>query len=719
MKDDDSLMSCPPFSVPNYMSPTVSAKAKVRPTSNPKDRLTSTAASETSSKRRDTIQLDIAVSTISQEYLLEFTFEYGIPEGLHPELPGLEDTIPEGKFGDEMPAANTYSRADAALLNTRRIPHPKTTRNPLMLDMDLFNLISAPNPTKVKTSLRLRAAHEVPLLTATANRVIDMEDPDAATKSSGTPSTVEKSPLDFENENPAQQIIEGDGPEDQVQETVASEIPPSGNVCTIGAALEVGLDEKFAAMGPLLRKNRRKRVNDGADANAPPNVLRKDHAFVRPEQTIPGAKHVPIPTGNVATLKVQDTHSTKSVRSRNSTSSPSMVGSPEGIYQTGWGVTNNCRLDTPDACQDVVDHIVPPGYFSELRHMPNADFLSQYNKNLAQQVAMGSQLRQRFEQEIRLLKKARAQVARRDQRIQVRKGEIKRLDQEIQSLRLVESKVHGLKSQAKNLNTLLEAEVDIKKAAEAKNKEVSRELENLRARFTDLQVNNDQLTQQVATLQTQVTSEEMIKAAFEEFKKYEDDRVEKRCAEMDARLDALSIDFDEELYPRMLTVIAGRRLLMSCLRGLPKLESLKDALMEVIMASLHLKSDSREDAPKWIRDLRPSTSQLKIPLYPEVRDPRNLWAIKEEMLLKDAIAANVSRAEKKKKFRVVCRTHGVSFAHHARSDGIPVSAPTIAPQGLAILLPDAATQTETSEDDASPRLLRSKSLPPMYNLDWP
>ncbi|XP_071720102.1 protein IQ-DOMAIN 13-like [Rutidosis leptorrhynchoides] len=53
MKDDDSLMSCPPFSVPNYMSPTVSAKAKVRPTSNPKDRVSSsTEASETSTKRR-------------------------------------------------------------------------------------------------------------------------------------------------------------------------------------------------------------------------------------------------------------------------------------------------------------------------------------------------------------------------------------------------------------------------------------------------------------------------------------------------------------------------------------------------------------------------------------------------------------------------------------------------------------------------------------------
>ncbi|GJZ40375.1 hypothetical protein Tco_0586938 [Tanacetum coccineum] len=97
----------------------------------------------------------------------------------------------------------------------------------------------------------------------------------------------------------------------------------------------------------------------------------------------------------------------------------------------------------------------------------------------------------------------------------------------------------------------------------------------------------------------------------------------------------------------------------------------------------------------------------------------NPWAIKEEILLEDAIAANVSRAEKKKKCRVVCRTHGVGSAHHARSDGVPVSAPTVAPQGLAILLVDAATQTEVSEGEASLRLLRSKSLPPMYNLDWP
>ncbi|GKF26502.1 hypothetical protein Tco_0082396, partial [Tanacetum coccineum] len=60
-----------------------------------------------------------------------------------------------------------------------------------------------------------------------------------------------------------------------------------------------------------------------------------------------------------------------------------------------------------------------------------------------------------------------------------------------------------------------------------------------------------------------------------------------------------------------------------------------------------------------------------------------------------------------------------SSGEDAWFDGVPVSVPTVAPQGLAIQLADAATQTQISEDEASPGLLRSKSLPPMYNLDWP
>ncbi|KAE8717584.1 Protein IQ-DOMAIN 14 [Hibiscus syriacus] len=46
IKDDDSLMSCPPFSIPNYMNPTVSTKVKARAISNPKERYVGTPRSE-------------------------------------------------------------------------------------------------------------------------------------------------------------------------------------------------------------------------------------------------------------------------------------------------------------------------------------------------------------------------------------------------------------------------------------------------------------------------------------------------------------------------------------------------------------------------------------------------------------------------------------------------------------------------------------------------
>nr|GEY30889.1 hypothetical protein [Tanacetum cinerariifolium] len=378
-------------------------------------------------------------------------------------------------------------------------------------------------------------------------------------------------------------------------------------------------------------------------------------------------------------------------------SSPAKVRSPGSVYQPKWGVTNGSLLDTPEACQDLVDRVSPPGYFSKLRHMHNEEFLRQYNVNLARQ------------------------VARRDKRIQARELEIR------------------------NLEASLEAEANAKRAAEDKSAGLSQELERMRAQFSDLQVDNERLSEQ-------------------------DEQVEQRCAEMDARLDALSIDFDEEHYPHMLTAIAGRRwvigrglcvAVMKCgeslelsqafadavsagiAKGLSEglrhglehgqaqrslesieaydpeadakfvaalqalkdlkyplvdqLKGLRDAPMDVIMAALYLESDTGDDASQDIRDLRPSSSQLTIPVYPKVRDPHIPWACKEEIRLADAIAANISRAEKKKRCRIVCCTHGVGSAHHARYDGVPVSAPTVVPQGLALLLADAATQTESDD----------------------
>nr|GEV91755.1 hypothetical protein [Tanacetum cinerariifolium] len=276
---------------------------------------------------RDTVQLKTAVSTISQEYLLEFTSEYGISEDMHPELPGPKERIvdfSEGKVDervfstvadwrtsapkDEMPAEDSYSSEAVTVLNTHRTPFQKQPEALLCLvglswryflgddvyltflhddgrDIDLFNLIRAPNPNKVKTGTHPHAAHEVPLLTITASYVIEMEDPAAAIDSFG--------------------------------ETVALEVPPPENVMTTGVALEAGLAEEIFAMGTRVIKERRKRGNDGVDTNSPPKVLRRDHADFRPTQSTIGGKSIvamglgmgstfPVPTSQDTPVDVSD-----------------------------------------------------------------------------------------------------------------------------------------------------------------------------------------------------------------------------------------------------------------------------------------------------------------------------------------------------------------------------------------------------------------------------
>nr|GEY00437.1 hypothetical protein [Tanacetum cinerariifolium] len=632
---------------------------------------------------------------------------------------------------DGMPAEGTYSIEAVRALDTHRTPIQKQPEMLLCVvgisrryyhgdevyptflhdndwETDLFNLMRALNPTKVKVGSRPRAPHEVHLLTLTANRVIKMDDPAVATDSSGVPSTIEKSSLDFALEAEAWD-----------QGTATPEMPPSEDV-PASIAPGTGQAKEVGAVDPPTAAESRKRGCDGIDVNAPPKSLRRDYADPRPSGSSHGGKSLAaIQLGLASTASMPEdaptgvndpnplsfadpparppadvTQSSQGIaaagdpKSENA-SSPAEVGSPKSVYRPEWGVTNGNLLDTPEACQDLVDH-----------------------------VAMGSQLCLRFEQEAKLLRKSVAQVARRDRRIQARELEIK------------------------NLEALLKAEANTKKAAEDRSAGLSQELENM----------------------------QKLKAAFEEFKRQQDEQVEQQCAEMDARLDVLSIDFDEELYAHMLTAIAGRRwvigrglrlAVMKCSESLElrqafadavsariakglseglrhglehgqaqrslesieaydpeakakfvaalqalkdlkyplvdQLESLKDAPMDVIMVAVYLESDTGDDASQDIRDLHPSSSQLTIPVYSEVRDPQNPWACKEEIVLADAIAANISRAEKKKKYRIVCRTHGVGSAHHARSDGVPVSAPTVVPQGLALLLADSAMQTEFDE----------------------
>ncbi|GJR54412.1 hypothetical protein Tco_1404933 [Tanacetum coccineum] len=309
------------------------------------------------------------------------------------------------------------------ILSWERIPRLDSG---VRVKMDLFNLVSAPNPAVIKTGTRPRAAHEVPLLTVIASRQIDMEEQAATSKSSGAPSTLERSPLDFANESSPEQINEGDEAEDQGPETMASVVPLARPLLTTGVGPNIVEEEGTAADAPLVSKGRRKRANEESNVNAPRKVLRKDFDVSHPTQsTIVGKSLTSIRVGTSSTI-----------------SAPASQETPAGTMNP-----------------DLISFVKPSSVLNPdlLRELLMRLVHRQFNMTLARKVAMGSQLRLRFEQEAKLLRKYVAQVARRDQRIQ------------------------AMEDEKKNLETLLEAEADMRKAAEAKNAELVKEMESLRA----------------------------------------------------------------------------------------------------------------------------------------------------------------------------------------------------------------------------------------------
>nr|GFC03304.1 hypothetical protein [Tanacetum cinerariifolium] len=326
--------------------------------------------------------------------------------------------------------------------------------------MDLFSLIRAPNSTKVKTGSRPRVPHELPLLTLTASRVIEMDEPAAATDSSGVPSAIEKTLLDFADE------AEASGQETAAPEVSPPEEVPISTVPGGDQAAPVAVEPPMVA--PV-----------GGKSLAAMQLCLASNIFVY--------EGVPADVSDPDPLAFTDAPSPHRV---------DVIRSSQGVAAAGDPGSENVSSPT---------EVGSPG---------------SYNINLARKVAMGSQLHLRFEQEAKLLRKSVAQVARREQRI------------------------HAQESEIKSLEALLETEADMKRAAEEKSAGLSQKLERMRAQFSELQVSNERLSQQVDALQQQVTGEETLKAAFEDYKRQQDHMVEQRCAEMDARLDAMSIDFD-------------------------------------------------------------------------------------------------------------------------------------------------------------------------------
>ncbi|GKA32354.1 hypothetical protein Tco_0718721, partial [Tanacetum coccineum] len=188
----------------------------------------------------------------------------------------------------------------------------------------------------------------------------------------------------------------------------------------------------------------------------------------------------------------------------------------QNIYVPNWDVTNNARMDDPIMCRNLVNHVPPPGYWASLYNLNDEEFLDWVNLNSTQYVYMVFEFCLRYEHEIIVREKL----------------EKKFVD------RKAEDEAAGVVEVCKKVS----------------------ELE------TTFAVRTEELASfsvQNAELSGQVEGEAKLK---ERFMAVQDDAIwcltDCSCA-LDARLSELSCQVDFELYPHMLTAIAGRRCVIS------------------------------------------------------------------------------------------------------------------------------------------------------------
>ncbi|GJV81244.1 hypothetical protein Tco_1517114 [Tanacetum coccineum] len=178
-------------------------------------------------------------------------------------------------------------------------------------------------------------------------------------------------------------------------------------------------------------------------------------------------------------------------------------------------------------------------------------------------------------------------------------------------------------------------------------------------------------------------------------------KVEGLLEKQEEKLRKLSIEYDEELYPHMLSAIAERRWLISHglrLAAMSTLESqeVKQSFGDVVKLHWHV---GKAEAVEELHEKRLLTvPAAQVPgyndkLYEELVAAMEAMKLLElpqnctsrEIPLKESLEAHAIRLAKKKGVKGKAILCGVGAAHVPRSDGVPVSVATVSPKDSELL----------------------------------
>ncbi|GKA84643.1 hypothetical protein Tco_0806238, partial [Tanacetum coccineum] len=263
----------------------------------------------------------------------------------------------------------------------------------------------------------------------------------------------------------------------------------------------------------------------------------------------------------------------------------------EALHETfvsRWNVPNDTLLDEHDISREFIDHLAPLVLFSQIRNMDYHHLFTEFNVGTARQACLNAEVRMRTEfclsERTRLEVECGRQASllkSKDEEIEVLKAQLTVKEAEAaEAIRLRAQIVAMERAHTDEVNVLqhnnavLESEKNTfnDKVMELQSSLSAKDLEakELAATAAIAKSQNDSLVDQVnvlegacSELREQVSAYESLKEQIEEFQDEQMRVMFDKLAKLEVDLIEMALHLEEKFYPHLLTVIAGRRWLLT------------------------------------------------------------------------------------------------------------------------------------------------------------
>ncbi|GJS69358.1 hypothetical protein Tco_0702199 [Tanacetum coccineum] len=255
------------------------------------------------------------------------------------------------------------------------------------------------------------------------------------------------------------------------------------------------------------------------------------------------------------------------------------------IFVPQWNVLNDTLLDEHDISCEFIDHLAPPVLFSQIRNMDYHHLFTEFNVGTARQACLNGKVRMRAEfclsERTRLEVECGRQASllkSKDKEIEVLKAQLTVKEAEAAEAIHLRAQIVAMErahtdevNVLQHNNAVLEGEKNTfnDKVMELQSSLFAKDLEakELAATAAIAKSQNDSLVNVLkgacSELREQVSAYESLKEQIEEFQDEQMRVMFDKLAKLEVDLIEIALHLEEKFYPHLLTIIAGRRCLLT------------------------------------------------------------------------------------------------------------------------------------------------------------